>query len=69
MPNQSRFVFTEGVERVRLVRYTQTEPFMIAEVEVLEETESAANSWSGSAGAQCNQPVPADCQRVADPLR
>ena len=36
MPNQSRFVFTEGVERVRLVRYVQTEPFMIAEVEVLE---------------------------------
>jgi ATP-dependent Lon protease len=39
MPNQSRFVFTEGVERVRLVRYTQTEPFMIAEVEVIEDTE------------------------------
>ncbi len=39
MPNQSRFVFTEGVERVRLLRYTQTEPFMIAEIEVLEETE------------------------------
>jgi len=39
MPNQSRFVFTEGVERVRLVRYVQTEPFMIAEIEALEETE------------------------------
>ena len=36
MPNQSRFVFTEGVERVRLVRYVQTEPFMVAEVEPLE---------------------------------
>jgi ATP-dependent Lon protease len=36
MPNQSRFVFTEGVERVRLVRYVQTEPFMVAEVETLE---------------------------------
>jgi ATP-dependent Lon protease len=36
MPNQSRFVFTEGVERVRLVRYSQTEPFMIAEIEPLE---------------------------------
>jgi ATP-dependent Lon protease len=24
MPNQSRFVFTEGVERVRLLRYVQT---------------------------------------------
>jgi ATP-dependent Lon protease len=41
MPNQSRFVFTEGVERVRLVRYVQSEPFMIAEVETLEEAESA----------------------------
>ena len=37
MPNQSRFVFTEGVSRVRLVRYSQTEPFMVAEVETLED--------------------------------
>ena len=37
MPNQSRFVFTEGVERVRLVRYSQTGPFMVAEVETLED--------------------------------
>ncbi len=44
MPNQSRFVFTEGVERVRLVRYVQTEPFMVAEVEPLEDTEPAATS-------------------------
>jgi len=36
MPNQSRFVFTEGVDRVRVVRYVQTEPFMVAEVEPLE---------------------------------
>ena len=41
MPNQSRFVFTEGVERVRLVRFVQTEPFMIAEVEPLEADEAA----------------------------
>ncbi|MGA2650240.1 MAG: endopeptidase La [Terracidiphilus sp.] len=44
MPNQSRFVFTEGVERVRLLRYIQTEPFMIAEVETLEELKSAPTS-------------------------
>jgi ATP-dependent Lon protease len=44
MPNQSRFVFTEGVERVRLVRYSQTEPFMVAEVETLEEAEPAATA-------------------------
>src|SRR6202142_1128513 len=39
MPNQSRFVFTEGTSRVRLLGYVQTEPFMIAEVETLEATE------------------------------
>ena len=44
MPNQSRFVFTEGVERVRLLRFTQTEPYMIAEVEVLEDEQPEASS-------------------------
>jgi ATP-dependent Lon protease len=44
MPNQSRFVFTEGVERVRLVRFSQTGPFMVAEVETLEDTEPASTS-------------------------
>src|ERR1017187_5132625 len=44
MPNQSRFVFTEGVERVRVVRYVQTEPFMIAEVEPLDAAESEPSS-------------------------
>jgi ATP-dependent Lon protease len=44
MPNQSRFVFTEGVQRVRLVRYSQTEPFMVAEVETLEDVEPASSS-------------------------
>ncbi len=37
MPNQSRFVFTEGVNRVRLVRFIQSEPFMVAEVETVED--------------------------------
>jgi ATP-dependent Lon protease len=46
MPNQSRFVFTEGVERVRLVRYTQTEPFLIAEIETLEDAEPSTSSAS-----------------------
>ncbi|HKD58891.1 MAG TPA: endopeptidase La [Terracidiphilus sp.] len=44
MPNQSRFVFTEGVERVRLVRYVQTEPFMIAEIETVEDVEPGATA-------------------------
>jgi ATP-dependent Lon protease len=37
MPNQSRFVFTEGTARVKLVRFSQTEPFMVAEVEPVSE--------------------------------
>src|SRR5579863_7641322 len=44
MPNQSRFVFTEGVERVRLIRFVQTEPFMIAEIETLEAEAAAPSS-------------------------
>src|SRR5579863_6735187 len=44
MPNQSRFVFTEGVERVRLVRFIQTDPFMIAEIETLEAEAAAPSS-------------------------
>jgi ATP-dependent Lon protease len=43
MPNQSRFVFTEGVSRVRLGRFVQSEPFMIAEVEPIEEVIPAAS--------------------------
>src|SRR6185312_3962768 len=39
MPNQSRFVFTEGTERVRLLRFSQSEPFMTAEIETLEDVE------------------------------
>jgi ATP-dependent Lon protease len=44
MPNQSRFVFTEGVERVRVLRFVQTEPFMVAEVETIEDAAPAASS-------------------------
>ncbi|MGP8250411.1 MAG: endopeptidase La [Terracidiphilus sp.] len=44
MPNQSRFVFTEGVGRAKVVRYTQTEPYMVAEVEMVEDIEPAATS-------------------------
>src|SRR5580658_8380973 len=43
MPNQSRFVFTEGVSRVRLVRFEQSEPFMVAEIEMLEDADQAAS--------------------------
>src|SRR5215469_6342421 len=44
MPNQSRFVFTEGVGRVRLLRYVQTEPYMVAEIEELEDVEPETDS-------------------------
>ena len=37
MPNQSLFVFTEGTERVKVGNYTQTQPFLTAEFEPLEE--------------------------------
>ena len=72
MPNQSRFVFTEGTDRVRLVRFTQTEPFMVAEVEVLEETEQAATS---SAEALVRnvisqfQQIVSESQTLSDELR
>src|SRR5579864_4930848 len=38
MPNQSLFVFTEGTERVKLGEFTQTEPFMVANVDAVTES-------------------------------
>ena len=48
MPNQSRFVFTEGTARVRLGKFSQTEPFLMAEVEVVadHETQDAGSAAS-----------------------
>ncbi len=37
MPNQSLFVFTEGMERVRLGEFDQTQPFLTANYSTLEE--------------------------------
>jgi ATP-dependent Lon protease len=72
MPNQSRFVFTEGVERVKLLRFVQTEPFMIAEVETLEDAEPAATS--GVEALVRNvigqfQQIVAESQTLSDELR
>ncbi len=39
MPNQSLFVFTEGNERVRVREFTQLQPFMTAEYEIIPEVE------------------------------
>jgi ATP-dependent Lon protease len=44
MPNQSRFVFTEGVGRIKVLRYVQTEPFMVAEIEELEDVEPESSA-------------------------
>src|SRR3954454_16875835 len=38
MPNQSLFVFAEGLERVRLTDFTQLTPFMNARVETVPES-------------------------------
>src|ERR1700686_77181 len=38
MPNQSLFVFAEGLERVRLKEFTQLTPFMQATVETVPES-------------------------------
>src|SRR5579875_3735673 len=38
MPNQSLFVFTEGTERVKLGAFTQTQPFLTAEFEALNDS-------------------------------
>ncbi len=38
MPNQSLFVFAEGLERVKVTEYTQLTPFMLATVETIPET-------------------------------
>src|SRR6266568_9172256 len=40
MPNQSLFVFAEGLERVRLKDFAQIAPFMRAEIEVLVEPDA-----------------------------
>ena len=40
MPNQSLFVFTEGVERVHVREYDQLTPFMRASVETISESKA-----------------------------
>jgi ATP-dependent Lon protease len=37
MPNQSLFVFAEGLERVKITEYTQLQPFMRATVDTIPE--------------------------------
>jgi len=44
MPNQSLFVFAEGLERVRVVEYTQLAPYMKATVETIDEVVPELNA-------------------------
>ena len=44
MPNQSLFVFAEGLERVKVTEYSQLTPFMRATVETIAEIPVAKNS-------------------------
>ncbi len=44
MPNQSLFVFAEGLERVHLKEYTQLQPFMRASVESIPELNPKGSS-------------------------
>src|SRR6185369_6100682 len=44
MPNQSLFVFAEGLERVRVDQYTQLVPYMKATVSTVGEIEPPKNS-------------------------
>jgi ATP-dependent Lon protease len=44
MPNQSLFVFAEGLERVKVTEYTQLSPFMRGTVESIPEVPVAKNS-------------------------
>jgi ATP-dependent Lon protease len=44
MPNQSLFVFAEGLERVKIAEYTQLTPFMRATVESIPEAAAPKNA-------------------------
>jgi ATP-dependent Lon protease len=44
MPNQSLFVFAEGLERVKVTEYTQLNPFMRATVESIPEINAPQNA-------------------------
>src|ERR1035438_3974770 len=44
MPNQSLFVFAEGLERVKVTEYTQLTPFMYSTVETIPEIPAPKSS-------------------------
>ena len=68
MPNQSLFVFTEGMERVRLGEFDQTQPFLTANYSALEEVVPERSPGGGGPAAECSGAVSGDCYVVFDPL-
>ena len=60
MPNQSLFVFTEGVERVKLDDYEQIEPFMTATVEPVQELAAV----TGPEGEALHRNIVSDFQQI-----
>ncbi len=66
MPNQSLFVFAEGLERVRLTEFSQLTPFMRGRVDSVPEVDSAEEFRSGSTAAKRSYSVPADCGWLSD---
>src|SRR3954454_20108801 len=44
MPNQSLFVFAEGLDRVKVTEYTQLTPFMLATVDSIPEVQAPKNA-------------------------
>ncbi len=53
MPNQSLFVFAEGLERVRLGEFTQLAPFMRAKVSPIPEAARPTVPKSKRCSAMC----------------
>ena len=70
MPNQSLFVFAEGLERVRLGEFTQLTPFMNALLpSAAGRNPAGGHLRSRSSAAQRADVVPADRCRIADVCR
>ena len=67
MPNQSLFVFAEGLERVRLGEFSQLQPFMSATITCHPGGGCAGRDLRNrSSAAQRPDAVPADRCRIAD---
>ena len=66
MPNQSLFVFAEGLERVKLAEFAQLTPFMRGGVHADCRDDSAQDVRNRSVAAQRADAVPADRGGFAD---